>query len=66
MGDYNVYSPVSHRTVSVLDEEVLPSTTVRNIGAMLDSSLAMMSHINSIPLNSIQLRQLMSKQKRQR
>ena len=39
---------VSHRTVSVGDEEVLPSTTVRNIGAMLDSSLAMTSHINSI------------------
>ena len=39
---------VSHRSVTVGNEEVLPSTTVRNIGAMLDSPLAMTSHINSV------------------
>ena len=39
---------VSEWTVTVGDEEVLPSTTVRNIGAMLDSTLAMKSHINSV------------------
>ena len=39
---------VSEWTVSVGNEEVLPSVTVRNIGAMLDSTLTMKSHINSI------------------
>ena len=35
-------------TISVGDEEVKPSRTVRNIGAMLDSTLTMIPHINSI------------------
>ena len=39
---------VSVRTVSVGDSEVLPSETVRNIGAMLDSSLSMGSHVNAV------------------
>ena len=39
---------ISERTVSVGDEEVLPSETVRDIGAMIDSSLTMKAHINSI------------------
>ena len=29
-------------------QEVLPSKTVRNIGAMLDSSLSMESHVNAV------------------
>ena len=39
---------VSVRAVSVGDSEVLPSKTVRNIGAMLDSSLSMGSHVNAV------------------
>ena len=35
-------------TISVGDEEVKPSRTVRNIGSMLDSTLTMIPHINSI------------------
>ena len=35
-------------TVSVGDEEVKPSMTVRNLGAMLDSALTMIPHVNSI------------------
>ena len=38
---------VTERTVSVGREEVQPSMTVRNIGAMLDPALTMKSHINS-------------------
>ena len=38
---------VSEWTVSVGNEEVLPSMSVRNIGAMLDPALTMKSHINS-------------------
>ena len=39
---------VSEWTVSVGEKEILPSMTVRNIGAMLDSALTMKPHINSI------------------
>ena len=43
---------VSHRTVSLGNEKELPSTKVQNIGAicpgaMIDSSLAILSHRNS-------------------
>ena len=38
---------VSEWTVSVGDAEVLPSMTVRDIGAMLDSALTMRAHVNS-------------------
>ena len=47
-GTPNDVGKVSEWTVSMGSEEVLPSTTVRNIGAMLDSTLTMKSHINSI------------------
>ena len=36
---------VSECTVSVGDVEVMPSKTVRNIGATMDSALTMKSHI---------------------
>ena len=34
--------------VSIGDSRVPPSETVRNIGAMLDSSLSMESHVNAV------------------
>ena len=34
--------------MSVGDSEALPSKTVRNIGAVLDSSLSMGSHVNAV------------------
>ena len=39
---------ISHCTVSVGSEVVVPSKTVRNIGAMLDSTLTMQAHVNNI------------------
>ena len=39
---------VTTRSVLVGNEEVQPSSTVRDVGAMLDSTLTMNSHINSI------------------
>ena len=39
---------VSEWTVTVGDAEVLPSRTVRNIGAMLDTTLTMKAHVNSV------------------
>ena len=45
--DQNVLK-VSEWTVSVGDAEVLPSRTVRDIGAMLDSALTMRAHVNSV------------------
>ena len=50
---------VSEQTVSVGDVEVLPSKTVRNIGAMMDSALTMKSHINHVIKSCyVQLRNL--------
>lgn len=46
-GSNNDVQKVTEWTVSVGNAEVLPSTTVRNIGAMMDSTLTMKSHINS-------------------
>ena len=40
-------SKVSGWTVTVGDTEVLPSTSVRNIGAFMDSSLNMKAHVNN-------------------
>ena len=39
---------VGEQTVSIGDSRVPPSKTVRNIGAMLDSSLSMESHVNAV------------------
>lgn len=47
-GTSNDLAKVTEWTVSVGSSEVMPSTSVRNIGAMLDSALTMNSHINSI------------------
>ena len=47
-GSQHDLAGVSERTLSVGDERVLLSTTVRNIGAMLDSTLTMIPHINNI------------------
>ena len=43
---------VFERSVSVGDKNILPSMTVRNIGAMLDSKLTMECHIYSVIKNS--------------
>ena len=47
-GSQHDLAGVSERILSVGDERVLLSTTVRNIGAMLDSTLTMIPHINNI------------------
>ena len=47
-GTPNDLKRVSEWTVSVGTEEVFPSTTVRNIGAMMDSALNMESHISNV------------------
>ena len=39
---------LSERTVSVGTEEVYPSTTVHNIGTMMESTLNMKSHISIV------------------
>ena len=41
-------SKVSKQIVSIGDARVQPSRTVRDIGAMLDSTLTMKSHVNSV------------------
>ena len=45
LGAKNDLEKVSERIVTVGNEEVLPSATVRNIGAMFDTALTMKSHI---------------------
>ena len=58
-GTQNDVMEVSEWTVSVGEKEVLPSMTVRNIGAMLDSALSMKSHIDSVTRSCyIQIRNL--------
>ena len=47
-GTQRALQSVSEWTVSVGDVEVVPSRTVRNIGAMMDSALTMKPHIDSI------------------
>ena len=47
-GTQNALRSVSEWTVSVGDVEVLPSRTVRNIGAMMDSALTMQPHVHSV------------------
>ena len=45
-GTLKALQSVSECTVSVGDVEVMPSKTVHNIGAMINSALTMTSHIN--------------------
>ena len=47
-GTQSALRSVSEWTVSVGEVEVLPSRTVRNIGAMMDSALTMKPHVDSI------------------
>ena len=48
LGSKHDLAKISETTVTVGKKEVLPSTTVRNIGAMLDPALTMTPHVNNV------------------
>ena len=48
LGSDQNLAKISEWTVSVGDKEILPSRSVRDIGAMLDSKFTMRTHVNSI------------------
>ena len=59
LGGKHDLAKVSCRKVIVGNEEVLPSATVRNIGAMFDATLTMREHVNSVTKSSyFQIRNL--------
>ena len=48
LGGKHDLAKVSYGKVKVCDEAVLPSATVRNIGAMFDATLAMREHVINV------------------